>query len=308
MTRLQLFLLSGVLALGMQQAVFAQNVVEHGEVGLTYEELERIVKQWTPQMQKSAAEDFGDRLELLNVALTNKKIAQETEKLSPDIDPDVYWEYVFKLQSLKRQFIIDQFVKSIEVPDMTALSRELYETQKEEYAGVAERRTSSHILFACPPGECSRAETKAQAQIVLDELRAGADFEEMVEKYSGDPGSKAKGGKFDKWMFLGEVGVTPPYSGGLFEIEEIGEYSDLVSTQFGIHIIRLDGIEKAYFKPYAEVKDKIIADLEMEYRKLAVKAWLETFQIGDDAYIDGAAMEKLFAPYGTPKQPLDGGS
>jgi parvulin-like peptidyl-prolyl isomerase len=293
------------MALVAQREVLAQNVVEDGGVGLSYPELEYIVEQWTPQMQKSAAEDVGDRLELLNVALTNKKIAEQADKLSLENDPQVYWEYVFMIRGAKRKFIIDQFVKNIEVPDMTALAKERYETQKEEYALVPERRMSSHILFACAPGMCSRVEAKAKAQKVLDQLLAGADFAEMVQQYSDDPGTRAKGGKFDKWVSLGEPGVTPPYSGGLFEIAEIGQYSGLVSSQFGIHIIRLDGIEEAHFKPYAEVKDKIMSDLETEYRKLAVKDWLATFQISDKAYIDGAAMEKIFSKYGAEEKAID---
>lgn len=307
MTKLKIVLLSGLLALCAEQAALAQNVVEDDGVGLTYDELEYIVERWTPQMQKAAAEDVGDRLELLNVALTNKKIARQAETLTPDTHPEIYWEYVTMIRGAQRKFMIDQFVKNIEVPDMTALAKERYETQKEKYALVPERRISSHILFACPPGVCSRAKTKAEAQTVLDELRAGADFVEMVHTHSGDPGTREKDGKFDKWMMLGEPGVTPPYSGGLFEIKEIGDYSELVSSQFGIHIIRLDGIEEAHFRPYAEVKDKIIADLEAEYRQLAVKDWLGTFSISDHAYINGEAMEKIFAPYGSETKAVDAG-
>ena len=309
MNRLKVLLASALITagtLGVPGMAIAQNVVEDGGVGLSYEELEKIVEQWTPQMQKSAAEDVGDRLELLNVALTNKKIAQETEKLSPEADPKTYWEYVFMLRGAQRKFVIDQFVKSIQVPDMTALAEERYETEKEKFALVPEKRISSHILFSCPPGVCSRAEVMEKAQVVLDQLRAGADFAEMVQTYSEDPGTKAKGGKFDKWMHLGEVGVTPRYSEGLFAIKEKGQYSDLVNSQFGVHIIRLDDVEEEHFLPYADVKDAIIAELEMEYRKLAVKDWVGSFAISDNAYINGEAMEKIFSRYGTPKPQADG--
>ena len=308
MTEVRVLFISGILALGACSAAFAQNVVEDGGFGLSYDELEYIVQQWTPQMQQSAADDVGDRLELLNVALANKKLAREAEKLSPDADSEAYWQYVFMIRGAQRNFILGEVAKNLEVPDMTVLAEERYQTQKEKYALVPEHRTSSHILFACAPGACSRVEAKAKAQVVLDKLRAGADFAEMVHEYSGDPGTRAKDGKFDKWMFLGEQGVTPRYSGGLFEIEEVGQYSDLVSTEFGVHIIRLDGIEEPYFKPYEEVKGAIIADLELEYRKLAMKDYLRDFNITDDAFIDGDAMEKIFSPYGTAEKEGDAGS
>jgi len=301
MSTLKALLITSLLSVFAQQNVWAQTVIEDEDVGLTYAELEYIVGQWTPQMQRVAAEDLGDRLELLNLTLANKKMAREATKISLEANPEAYWQYTMMIRGAQRQFVIERFAGTLVVPDMTSLARERYETQKEKYALVRERRISSHILFACPPGQCSREDIKVKAQKILDELRAGADFVEMVRLHSGDPGTRAKDGKFDKWMFLGEPGVSPPYTGGVFEIDEIGGYSELVSTQFGVHIVRLDGIQEAHFLPYADVKDKIISDLEVDYRKLAIKDFTTGFNITDDAVIDGAAMEKIFSRYQTAK-------
>ena len=41
----------------------------------------------------------------------------------------------------------------------------------------------------------------------------------------------------------------------------------------------------------------IVKDLENEYRQLALKEYVAQFDITDKAYINGEAMEKLFAPY-----------
>jgi peptidyl-prolyl cis-trans isomerase C len=294
------FALAGLLWVLLPSFALADEVVLADEgVTVSYDELNHLVKQWTGQMQKTAATDVGDRLELLNVVLYSKKIAREADNLSPDIDPDAYWRYLTMINGAKRRFIIDEFSKNLEVPDLSVLAQERYETEKEKYARVDEMRLSSHILFACPPGQCSREETKVKAQKVLDELLAGADFVELVHAHSGDPGTKAKDGKFDKWMTLGGTGVSPPYSGGVFEIAEIGGYSELVSTQFGVHIIRLDDIRPMHYKPYSEVKEQIVSDLDTEYRQLSIKEFLSTFHLSDEAFIDGAAMEKIFAPYGT---------
>ncbi len=297
MTKLKAIFITSILALGASSIAQAQNIVEDGGVGLTYDELEYMVGRWTPQMQKAAASDTGDRLELLNVALANKRVALEADKLTPEEDPQAYWDYVFMIRAAKRSFVVEQVVENLAVPDMSELAAERYETEKEKYARIPERRISSHILFACAPGACSRKDALAKAQPVLDQLRAGADFVEMVQQYSEDPGTKKKDGKFDKWMKLGETQVAGPYSEGLFEISEIGEYSELVQTQFGVHIIRLDGIEEEHYEPFDKVKAQIIADLELEYKKLAMKEWLAQYNISNDAYIDGEAMEKLFSKY-----------
>ncbi len=80
---------------------------------------------------------------------------------------------------------------------MTALAAERYQTEKDKYALVPEERYSSHILLLCEPGVCDRDARRVEAQKILDELKAGADFRELAGKYSEDPGSKDEGGQFD---------------------------------------------------------------------------------------------------------------
>jgi len=291
--------ISALLLSLLSFSAVSQDILEDGGVGISRVELEQIIKRWTPQMREAAANDKGDRLELLNVALGSKKIAQQGDKLTAEADGDTYWKYILTIRSTKQGFILRNFMDTLVVPDMTELSKERYTTQKDKYARVKERRYSSHILFMCLPGQCDRSELKVKAQVVLDELRQGADFVEMVHQYSEDKGTKAKDGLFDHWMELGEAGVTPPYSGGLFEIGNIGEYADLVESQFGVHIIRLDGIRESHYLPYEEVKDTIITRLTNEYKKLSAKQFNAQFIITDKAFIDGKAMDDIFAPYKT---------
>ena len=53
-----------VMVLACAGAAASEYVVEDAGVGLTYAELEYLVRQWTPQMREVAAKDAGDRLEL----------------------------------------------------------------------------------------------------------------------------------------------------------------------------------------------------------------------------------------------------
>ncbi len=279
-------------------ALHAEVIIEDGDLAMSRAEFEEVVSRWSAEMRQSAANDTGDRLELISIAVANKKLAKMADELKPADDPDAYWKLHFQLQTLKRRFMIKNFVDALEVPDMTALAEERYRTEKDKYAKVPEKRLTSHILFACPPRQCDRETVRPVANEVLEELRAGADFAAMVEKHSGDPSSKKRGGLFDKWFALGEKGVMPRYTGAAFEIEEIGDYQ-MVETEFGVHIVRLDGIEEAHYLPFEEVKDKIVKALENEYIKLAVTDFENSLRVTDDARIDGAAMEEIFAPYKT---------
>jgi parvulin-like peptidyl-prolyl isomerase len=280
------------------QAIVAAPVIEDQGVSMDREELEQVLKNLPDNMKQAAANDVGDRLELLNQAMTNKKIAMDADKLTPESDPEAYWEYYFLIQRTKQKYVFDRYMKELEVPDMAPLAEETYNTQRDKYALVEETRMGSHILFACPPG-CPREQFRPLAEEVLVKLDQGARFEDMVEQYSQDEGTKRKGGRFTFFMGRGEPQISPPFLAGLFEIEEIGGYSTVVETQFGFHIIRLDEIQDSYYRPYEEIREEIIGRLEGEYRELAGKEFRSRFLLTDEVRIDGPAMKEIFAPYQT---------
>jgi peptidyl-prolyl cis-trans isomerase SurA len=96
---------------------------------------------------------------------------------------------------------------------------------------------ASHILisFHNSDGEIDTVAAKNRADSVYSQLIAGASFEEMVEKYSDDPGSKEKGGDlnyFERRMMVKEFDEV------VFNME-VGEISKPVKTNFGYHIIML---------------------------------------------------------------------
>ena len=86
---------------------------------------------------------------------------------------------------------------------------------------------------------------------------------------------------------------------GMYEIENVGDHSGIVDSRFGLHIIQLDGIEEAHYKPYEEVKDQIIATLRKEYIDLSAKEFDAGFRFTEDTYIDTGVVEEILAPYKT---------
>ncbi len=286
-----------VLCALMPSFVQADAAIKDGGVEISEEELQVIIQRWPSDVKKAAANDLGSRMELLSSAVAGRKMAKELNQMTPESDGAAYWAYQDALLSFQRQQRTKQFVDSIEYPNMEALAQERYQTEKDKYAKVPEKRLTSHILLQCLPGKCEREPVREQAAALIAELRKGADFEAMVAEHSDDPGSKTRGGRFNRWMQIGEPGVMPTYSGGAFTIEEIGGYSDPVDTEFGIHIIRLDDLRPEHYKPYAEVRPKILEDLLGEYKQLKLREFNGGYVISDKAYINGDVVEKLLAPY-----------
>jgi peptidyl-prolyl cis-trans isomerase C len=278
-----------------------QYVVQDGDVGLTGEELKHIMALWTPEMREAASKDTGDRLELINMAVASKKLAALADTIPPEDDPEAYWRQIFTIRSIQSQYVVNHYLDSIDVPDMSALAMERYETQKDKYALVKEERYSSHILLLCEPGSCDREPRRVEARKILEELDAGADFRELAAKYSEDPGSKDSGGKFDRWLKKGEPQVEPTYVGAVFDIEKAGEYSGVVDSRYGLHIIRLDEIRPAYYKSFEEVKDQIEAALRGDYIKLSAKQYDARFRFTDNTLIDYDAIEEILQSYQTPE-------
>ncbi|VAW52372.1 Peptidyl-prolyl cis-trans isomerase PpiD [hydrothermal vent metagenome] len=120
-----------------------------------------------------------------------------------------------------------------------------------------EERKASHILI-------QNSDDKAAAQIKIEslkkELEQGADFAEMAKKHSQDPGSAVKGGDLD-WVALGEM--VKPFEKALFDMKK-GSVSEVVKTQFGYHLIKLDDIRSEPIVPLGvkryEFEDEIKED------------------------------------------------
>ena len=290
-----LFLLASLM---LANPGVAEDVIRDGDVGISRAELEYIVRNWSPAMQDAAARDVGDRLELLNLALANKKIAAEADKLTPE-DGDVYWQKELTVRAAKRKLVVDRYLRNAELPDMTDLAREYYLTQKDKYAAVPEQRLSSHILFKCADDSCDRAGVMARAASVLEQLEKGAAFEDLAREHSEDLRSGANGGRYDRWLDPSNKQVAPEYIEAVFGLQAEGDHTGVTPSRFGYHIIRLDEIKPPHYRPFEEAKDDIIAAIRQEYHELNAKAFDARFRISDDAVIDGQAMEEIFAPYKT---------
>jgi len=77
---------------------------------------------------------------------------------------------------------------------------------------------------------------RQRAEDVLRRVRAGEDFAALAREFSIDPGSKDEGGELG-WMSRGQT--VPAFDQAAFTLE-IGQTSELVETEFGFHIIRVE--------------------------------------------------------------------
>ena len=196
----------------------------------------------------------------------NEKISIEAVSLTPDPaavqDPgDAKLESYLKESGSRFQQGPRRVIQFISVdmasfgntlnPDDTAL-KAAYESKKAEYSELK----ASHILFKAKTDEEFTAAIE-KAQKLRGELVKGADFSKKAEALSEDP--SAKGNKGDLgWFKSGQM--VRPFQDAADALKE-GEFSQPVRTNFGVHIIRLNGRRT---KTFEDVKESLRSELAQE--------------------------------------------
>jgi peptidyl-prolyl cis-trans isomerase D len=163
-------------------------------------------------------------------------------------------------ERVKVEFVVlslEGFQRNVQVTDEEV--KKFYDENLTRYQ-VAEERRASHILI--PVAASASAEEKAKAKAQADDLLAQAKanpkkFGELAAKYSKDPGSAEKGG--DLGFFTRGL-MVKPFDEAAFSMK-VGDIVGPVETQYGYHIIRLDGIKPTQTTPLATVKAQIVEDL-----------------------------------------------
>jgi len=185
-------------------------------------------------------------------------------KVTPEILQESYQKQraIFNLPE-KRSFqvlVADQakIAQSMTVTD--AQMRAAYASSMDSFR-TPERVKVRHILLMTQ-GK-SDAEKKAaltKAQDLLKQVRAGANFAELAKKNSQDPGSAPNGGDLG---FIVRGQTVAPFEKFAFSAKP-NEISDLVTTEYGYHIIQAMEKEPARVKPFDEVKDSIAEQLKKQ--------------------------------------------
>lgn len=112
--------------------------------------------------------------------------------------------------------------------------REFYEKERGQLETRPELLTLEQVFIQPGATEDAWAEAEATADSLLAEIRAGADFAEIAEAHSDDPGSAAEGGDLG-WFRRGRM--IPEFERKAFALRD-GQISEPVKTDVGYHIIK----------------------------------------------------------------------
>lgn len=199
-------------------------------------------------------------------------------EVSPEEIKDYYELHKEKFiipEQVKMEFALlsaASLLKDVTVTDEEV--RSFYDQNLEKYQGN-EQREASHILlsFGVSAADEDKQAAKDKALELQAKLNANPDrFEELAAKHSEDPGSAAKGGSLGSF---GRGSMVKPFEDAAFSME-VGAISDVVESEFGYHIIRLDG-KSGDAPDYESVKPKIKAELIFEQAQIKYAELTEEF-------------------------------
>lgn len=211
-----------------------------------------------------------------------RAMAQRAEQEGLEKDPAVVAALKVARDKVLSDALIEKMDKANAPDDAAALSmaRNIYRAKPERFK-VGEQVQISHILISG-----TEAASRAQAQKLLEDIKAGADFAKLAEERSADKGSAAKGG--DLGLFA-RGRMVPEFETVAFAMDKVGDVSDVVETKFGYHILKLTGKKPESVRTFEEVKDELVKEVRNNIQQDARVAEAQKLQQG--AIINKAAIE-----------------
>ena len=144
----------------------------------------------------------------------------------------------------------------IVIPD--ADIAQYYADNQTQYS-TPEQVRARHILFETDGKD--EVEVRLQAEAVLADAKAGADFAALAEEHSEDASSASLGGDLD---YFSRGQMVPEFEAAAFSLEPGTITDELVQTQYGFHIINVIDTREAQTRPLDEVRDQIADQLQWE--------------------------------------------
>jgi peptidyl-prolyl cis-trans isomerase C len=199
------------------------------------------------QLQGKARETY-----LLDYLIDSQLVVQKALAEKIDQTP----EFTEKLAYLRDKALMETLLGDIAKASTT--DENLHKTY-DEAAKAQKPETEVHARHILVP-------TEAEAQAALKRVKGGEDFAKVAKEVSKDP--SAEGGDLG-WFTKDRM--VPEFAEAAFKLEP-GQISDPVKSQFGWHIIKLEGKREKTFPPFDQVRDQIVRyDVQKAQSDMIVK-------------------------------------
>ena len=232
----------------------------------------------------------------VQVAAFNAQVKPTDEQISEFYESRKQQYSIPETRSFKLMVVDKSSVPAVELSDAEI---ERYYRQNRQRFEVSERIRASHILFTTEDkSDDEKTALQEKAQGVLAQIKGGADFAELAKTHSEDPGTAPKGGDLG-WITRGQM--VPTFENASFALKA-GEISDVITTDYGFHIINVHERENSHIQALEEVHDTIRQEIAQD------RSYSAQMKIVDDSIAAarkfGADMESAGAQLNLPVRTL----
>ena len=224
---------------------------------------------------------------MLDLDKVRKNLVDDFRK-QQKIDSDEDLERLLKEQGMTRKDLEEQLVR-LAVPQevinyevkrkISASEPEIkayYEQHVKEYETPPTISLREIVLFYEP---VARDEARARAAGIIREFKGGAEFADLVQRYS-EAGTKEAGGLMET-MKIGDL--QPEIAKAAFALE-VGEISDAIDTGRSFHIIRVEQKTPRVVKTLEQMHDTIYDAIREEKFRPRYDAYLK--KVWRDSHVE----------------------
>jgi peptidyl-prolyl cis-trans isomerase C len=242
-------------------------LVSNSLAKVTRAEYDAELLKLPPDLREGFANNPRRVNELLQRMLVQKSLAAQARNAGLDKRPDV---------KARVDLEVEKFLSTVQIEAVDAAAvaefnaniakyetraRELYLVDKASFTSPAQV-SATHILF--DPKKRGAEAARKLAIETRAKIAAGADMGKLAKEISDDPSSSQNSGTLG---WFSQKDMDPSFAAAAFALVNVGDLSEPVQSQFGWHIIRLDGKRAGTLKSYEESREQIMTEL----RKRAVE-------------------------------------
>jgi peptidyl-prolyl cis-trans isomerase SurA len=176
-----------------------------------------------------------------------------------------------KQDMLKQEVLRREVYSRVAVEDQEL--KAYYEEHRQEYAKPSRFRVRELVLSK-GVDEAQQAATKATLAAIQDELKQGATFEALVQKYSTAP-SRSTGGDLG-WLAKGVLRSDLEQAALALKP---GAISAPLETDSDVYLVQLTDTELDGVRPFAEVRTEILQKLQQPKAENAIEGYIQSLRI-----------------------------
>lgn len=271
---------------------------------------------------------FDEEVEKRGITVTDEEVKAEMKAVIDKVGSKDELNKILKQDGISNEEFLDSLrsqvkhkklvdsIKDVKVSDAEA--RKYYDENIDMFK-KAEQVRASHILISndtlqsireikkknknITPDELNAriekqtAEQKAKAEKILKQVKADPDsFAKIAREVSDDKATAVRGGELG--YFVKEGQMVPEFANAAFAMKPDTISENLVTTQYGYHIIKVTDRTEAGTTPFVKVKEDIKYFLETKER-------VDILKNLSDGLIKTAKIEYLDKSLGA-KNPLKG--